>query len=321
MSYSQIPGWFVRHEALPPAENMAWDEALSLAVRRGRLGGFLRFYRWNPPTLSFGYFQKPSRILRPEALTCREIGLVRRASGGKMVFHDQEWTFSCALPTSVLKQRQTSTDVDGFLTWFRLLVEPLAITLRQLGVAIEFAEVQKGGRSGARAVDEGTAPRPAPAGDERQLLKSSATAPRDRVHCFSAAAGHSLMVGERKLIGAAGIVREGVLLVHGSIPIAPGRELPPLFTSGIDPQAHRETIYLKEVLAANMIERLPERVAATMQEYLGIILNEMSTTPAVVADVNPLVKRLAEEKFADLDWPAQPVERWDELASSLLTQK
>ena len=81
----------------PPNEsgwNMAVDEALlQLANETGQ--GTLRFYQWSRPTLSLGYFQKSDdRKLHPASALC---AMVRRASGGGAIVHDQELTYSLSL--------------------------------------------------------------------------------------------------------------------------------------------------------------------------------------------------------------------------------
>jgi lipoate-protein ligase A len=75
------------------AFNMALDEALLENV--SRLGKpVLRFYGWTEPAATFGYFQKFSDVetathLRP---------LIRRPTGGGIVPHDADWTYSAAFP-------------------------------------------------------------------------------------------------------------------------------------------------------------------------------------------------------------------------------
>ena len=54
----------------------------------------LRFYGWTQPAATFGYFQKIADIeawtpLRP---------LIRRPTGGGLVPHDADWTYSFAVP-------------------------------------------------------------------------------------------------------------------------------------------------------------------------------------------------------------------------------
>lgn len=72
---------------------MAMDEALLEAMPRLR-HPVLRFYGWTQPAASFGYFQRYREVeqltpLRP---------LVRRPTGGGIVPHDIDWTYSLVFP-------------------------------------------------------------------------------------------------------------------------------------------------------------------------------------------------------------------------------
>ncbi|MGA2852924.1 MAG: lipoate--protein ligase family protein [Verrucomicrobiota bacterium] len=75
------------------AFNMALDEALLEAV--SRLGKpVLRFYGWTEPAATFGYFQKFSDVGRATRLR----PLIRRPTGGGIVPHDADWTYSAVFP-------------------------------------------------------------------------------------------------------------------------------------------------------------------------------------------------------------------------------
>ena len=77
----------------PPAFNMALDEALLEAMPRlGR--PVLRFYGWTEPAATFGYFQKYAEVERATHLR----PLIRRSTGGGIVPHDADWTYSLAFP-------------------------------------------------------------------------------------------------------------------------------------------------------------------------------------------------------------------------------
>src|SRR5215469_15125102 len=75
------------------AFNMALDEALLEAMSRLQ-APVLRFYGWTEPAASFGYFQKYSSVERATMLR----PLVRRPTGGGIVPHDADWTYSFAVP-------------------------------------------------------------------------------------------------------------------------------------------------------------------------------------------------------------------------------
>ena len=72
---------------------MALDEALLELVSIWRRPA-LRFYAWSEPAASFGYFQ---RFREVEQLTPLR-PLVRRPTGGGIVPHDRDWTYSVAFP-------------------------------------------------------------------------------------------------------------------------------------------------------------------------------------------------------------------------------
>jgi lipoate-protein ligase A len=87
-------GWLlVTSGAGSPACNMAIDEALLRSMPRMQ-AAVLRFYSWTEPAASFGYFQKYAEVERMSHLR----PLVRRPTGGGVVPHGADWTYSLAVP-------------------------------------------------------------------------------------------------------------------------------------------------------------------------------------------------------------------------------
>lgn len=86
--------WFVLNSGAGGAAfNMALDEALPvLASQFGK--PVLRFYCWTEPAATFGYFQKYSEVEQATPLR----PLIRRSTGGGIVPHDADWTYSFAVP-------------------------------------------------------------------------------------------------------------------------------------------------------------------------------------------------------------------------------
>jgi lipoate-protein ligase A len=74
------------------AMNMAIDEAL---IEYATIP-LIRFYRWRSSALSFGYFGRFTDIARYQC----ERDLVRRWTGGGIVFHGEDLTYSLVIPTS-----------------------------------------------------------------------------------------------------------------------------------------------------------------------------------------------------------------------------
>ena len=84
---------WLNSRANTPAYNMALDEAL-LENASTLCQAVLRFYDWTEPCATFGYSQKIDQIevatkLRP---------LIRRCSGGGLVPHNGDWTYSLIFP-------------------------------------------------------------------------------------------------------------------------------------------------------------------------------------------------------------------------------
>jgi lipoate-protein ligase A len=90
--------------------NMALDEVMmGEAAKEEAEFPSLRLYRWKPPAVSIGYFQRLDEEVDVEK--CRELGIevVRRATGGGAVFHDAEITYSFITkeyPASILESYQ-----------------------------------------------------------------------------------------------------------------------------------------------------------------------------------------------------------------------
>jgi len=74
------------HGAASPARNMAIDEALLREIREP----VLRLYEWSVPAVSLGYFQP--------AVLAGERPFVRRYTGGGLVDHARDVTYTIVLP-------------------------------------------------------------------------------------------------------------------------------------------------------------------------------------------------------------------------------
>lgn len=166
------------------AINMAIDEAILIEHGRGRVPPTLRFYAWETPTISIGYFQDLAKEIDVEACHRRGVGLVRRPTGGRAVLHHHEVTYSVV----------TSADFGAstrVLTSYQWLSGGLARGLELLGLAVTL-----------HRPDEGSA---APG----RVTGSAA--------CFDSPSWYEITVGGKKIIGSAQVRREEALLQHGSI--------------------------------------------------------------------------------------------------------
>ncbi|WP_059171110.1 biotin/lipoate A/B protein ligase family protein [Bacillus sp. FJAT-27445] len=169
-----------------PSFNMALDEALLDWHSEGQMPPVIRFYGWNPATLSIGYFQKVEKEINMDAVRESGLGFVRRPTGGRGVLHENELTYSVIVSEDHPKMPASVTEA------YRVISEGILHGFRNLGLDANFA-VPK--------TDE-----------EKDSLKN----PRSS-NCFDAPSWYELVVEGRKVAGSAQTRQKGVILQHGSI--------------------------------------------------------------------------------------------------------
>ena len=160
------------------AENMALDETLLRdADRTG--AAYLRLYRWSPPCLSFG--RNEPALGRYDRAAIERLGLdvVRRPTGGRAVWHDQEVTYAVAAPVTAFGSLREA---------YRVIHQRIADALVALGAPATLA------------------PRHTPA---EAAISAGA--------CFTSPVGGEVVVRGRKVVGSAQVRHGRAFLQHGSI--------------------------------------------------------------------------------------------------------
>lgn len=113
--------WRIINSGSAAAErNMAIDEALLQSFDSTDSLPVLRFYGWNPAALSFGRFQNPDEILLLEKCLVDKTPLVRRITGGGVIYHADEITYSIVCSPQHLPQAVSIKDTYRLLTAFLL---------------------------------------------------------------------------------------------------------------------------------------------------------------------------------------------------------
>ena len=168
------------------ATNMAIDEVLLETARAVSI----RFYRWHSPALSFGYFGKFADV----ANYADERDLVRRWTGGGIVFHGEDLTYSLVIPAS------DPTFAVSSMTIYEAIHRALADALNGIGErAVVAGEGVDPGRGNAAMV-------PRRAG----IIDAGYS-------CFTNPVRADVMVDGRKVAGAAQRRTQRGLLQQGSI--------------------------------------------------------------------------------------------------------
>jgi len=114
------------------APNMALDAAL-LEAGPDLPGPVLRFYEWTEAAASFGYFQRYAEVEQMTSLR----PLVRRPTGGGLVPHDMDWTYSLTVPPGHAWYLLSATES------YRQMHEWLCAAFARLGVVCELAPACK----------------------------------------------------------------------------------------------------------------------------------------------------------------------------------
>ncbi len=229
------------------AENMEIDRKLMDAFldgrfqeKYGRESCLWRFYAWQPFAVTMGYNQDMAGI---DLEKCRSAGIdvVRRPTGGRAVFHADEFTYSFFIDTALDNAEL-----------YKAVHEVIRLALRGLGIDAGFC---------------------------RSTLREAKTdGAAGSVSCFTASARHELQVDGRKLVGSAQRRTRGVLLQHGSLPLS-GRhkELSGLIAcpgstgaAEIRQEMERKTVSLEDILGyVPEYSRLAGFMTDAAGDYLG----------------------------------------------------
>jgi lipoate-protein ligase A len=122
--------------------NMAIDEAVCESVAAGG-PPTIRFYGWNPSSVSIGYFQELENEV--DIARCAELGVdfVRRRTGGGAVYHDKHGEITYSI---IGMQELFPKDI---LASYRLICGWICDSLLLLGIQSEFKpinDITSGGR-------------------------------------------------------------------------------------------------------------------------------------------------------------------------------
>jgi lipoate-protein ligase A len=237
------------------ADNMAVDEALLESVIRGG-PPVVRFYTWQPATLSLGVNQ-PVGEVDPVECARRGFGLVRRITGGRAVLHHHELTYS------VIARENDPRVSGGVIESYRKISAALVEGFQALGADVQLAAPN---RALIRALAEAR---------RHATLDEEAESSHGAI-CFDAASAYELTAGGRKLVGSAQARRGSALLQHGSILL------------DIDWEAWVSVFaYASEAGKQRAFQKLPTRMTSLKQE-----LNR-TVTPEEVADaLHPAFERV-----------------------------
>ena len=115
------------------AENMATDFMLLQRYPREAVARY-RHYGWRSPAFTFGYSQKIA-FVRGQLPQGETFDLCRRPTGGGVVDHRDDWTYSLVIPRGHPLEEARATQS------YRVIHEALADALREAGVPVTLKPV------------------------------------------------------------------------------------------------------------------------------------------------------------------------------------
>ena len=242
---------------------MAIDEALYLLASPER-PPVLRFYTWEKPTLSLGFFQDYKRVVREPFIRHNNIAVVRRITGGRAVLHDSEITYALAgTLTNEFKDQS--------------LKETYRVIARALNLGLQFIGIEETRSSGDRAV----------ADRDSRLPQCFVT-----VSQYEIAKGHRKMIGSAQKRGCDRFVQHGSILLNFDKWLQNGCILNP------DPAIEEKIAPLNRILGRELkVEELIDHFKKGFEQQFDVELGLSELT----AQERELIEKL-EPVYQSIEW-------------------
>ena len=213
--------------------NMAVDEYLLHSLEEDSQT-YLRFYQWEKPTVSLGYSQNIGEVSNLDYCLGNGIDIVRRITGGKLVLHHHEITYSvCSSDNKTFPPRLSDS--------YRLISEALIHGLKKMGINSYLAS------------------------------EAPASYVKGNMPCFSYPARNEIEVDGKKIVGSAQKRLGTRFIQHGSIPVGDNGGLLELVSSLKGGEGKVRMTSLSQVLGRKVsFEWAVERLGEGFSEYFGI---------------------------------------------------
>jgi lipoate-protein ligase A len=250
------------------AMNMAIDEALLITEKERGLPPALRVYKFVPPTLSIGYFQKMKKEV--DIVRCKEKGFdyVRRPTGGRAVLHDRELTYSItvARPHRILEM--------SLLDSYHYICRGIIRAIEYLGGKPYFSHRE-----------------------DNEISSPS---------CFAAPTFSDILLNGKKVVGSAQMRNEYGLLQHGSILYEVNvDDIFYCFNMSEDRRKKLSALAKKKI--SSLSDEIGKKITFDMiknalKKGMEEVLDEKITETALTEEELSLANRLYKEKYSTYEW-------------------
>ncbi len=219
---------------------MAIDEALLQSFSPETSTPVLRLYGWSPPALSLGRFQDAAKVLDLERCLTDGLPIVRRITGGGVIYHAEELTYSIVCAPHHLPQASTIKES------FRILTGYLLAFYRSFGLAPVYAADFQNGDAGL---------------GERTP------------YCFAGKESFDILLDGRKIGGNAQRRLKSVIFQHGSIPLKEMSEVGAAYLRDRLPGFDCAVTSLVQQGITKEADCLGKRLADSFAETFSVTLN------------------------------------------------
>ena len=175
----------IRSKAASAAYNMELDEKIFSRYLQDNIGVF-RIYSWQSPSFTYGFSQNAQEEIDLPRYAVKGVQVVKRMTGGGILFHDNEITYSFACGKDDLGEP------EGVFVSYRNVCQFLMRFYKSLGLIPEFALQEKNFK-------------------KRSFAHQLCSASREK---------YDIVIGGRKIGGNAQKRKRQAIFQHGSIPLS-----------------------------------------------------------------------------------------------------
>lgn len=244
--------------------NMALDETIFSSLSTGGLPTF-RVYRWTKPSFSVGISSDPESILDLKQCSDDGVAVVRRITGGGVLFHDDEITYSFACT------KEEVGEPKEVLVSYRHICGFLKLFYELLGLKASFACQENDF-------------------DRRSLAHYMCSASHEK---------HDLVIGAKKIGGNAQKRSRNLIFQHGSIPLSiDWNKMNSYFIEGVPGLSANVTSLDSELSSIPGKDSLEATLIRAFSDSFDIHFAEEGLN----AKEGELLKRLEKEKYETQEW-------------------
>jgi lipoate-protein ligase A len=244
---------------------MAIDESLLCSFNPNKSDPMLRIYGWTAPSLSLGRFQKAEDVLDLERCRADSLSVIRRISGGGVIYHADELTYSIVCSPEQVPLASSVKDS------FRILTRFLIDFYHALGLDASYA------------VDT--------VSDVERLGTRTA-------FCFAGKESFDILIDGKKIGGNAQRRQKNVIFQHGSIPIVSHAMTGLTYMRDCSPKYAESTTTIRDCSVYSESAILKHNLVEAFKRRMGVEIYECQLS----SDEQQLSQQLLMDKYSTDRW-------------------